>query len=185
MATAELIRAYLDWQSEMGTDEVILPHPLVKKNAGPSPSVAPLQSASSAHSVSALGNRSQGRHRSHGTVHCRAERRSVTVCASLRRTSTRIHRSRRTCSNPWCSPWKARAMRGANPCSFRALPKAHRSVPRKPSIFPPSRTWMPFGPTWKKIPDSCAAKSPARRGGPSSTPSTPPAPPTVRPRPGA
>ncbi|MDB5105803.1 MAG: polymerase [Fibrobacteres bacterium] len=33
MATAELIRAYLDWQSEMGTEDVILPHPLVRKTA--------------------------------------------------------------------------------------------------------------------------------------------------------
>lgn len=37
MAAAELIRSYLDWQSEMGTDEVILPHPLVKKSAAPPP----------------------------------------------------------------------------------------------------------------------------------------------------
>jgi uracil-DNA glycosylase len=37
MATAELIRAYLDWQSEMGSDEVILPAPLMKKNAQPAP----------------------------------------------------------------------------------------------------------------------------------------------------
>jgi uracil-DNA glycosylase family 4 len=40
MATAELIRAYLDWQSEMGADEVILPHPLVKKNAVTPPNAA-------------------------------------------------------------------------------------------------------------------------------------------------
>ncbi|MEO6097262.1 MAG: uracil-DNA glycosylase family protein [Fibrobacteria bacterium] len=33
MATAELIRAYLDWQSEMGSDEVILPLPLARRSA--------------------------------------------------------------------------------------------------------------------------------------------------------
>jgi uracil-DNA glycosylase family 4 len=33
MATAELIRAYLDWQSEMGSDEVVLPQPLAKRAA--------------------------------------------------------------------------------------------------------------------------------------------------------
>ncbi|GEM_PF-1652244 len=32
-ATAELIRAYLEWQSEMGSDEVILSQPPVKKTA--------------------------------------------------------------------------------------------------------------------------------------------------------
>jgi uracil-DNA glycosylase family 4 len=43
MATAELIRAYLEWQSEMGTEEVLLPHPMVKKAAAkPNPSAAPL-----------------------------------------------------------------------------------------------------------------------------------------------
>jgi uracil-DNA glycosylase family 4 len=35
MATLELVRAYLDWQAEMGTEEVLLPHPLVKKIAAP------------------------------------------------------------------------------------------------------------------------------------------------------
>jgi uracil-DNA glycosylase len=39
MATAELFRAYLDWQSEMGSDEVVLPQPLVKRAAAAS--VAP------------------------------------------------------------------------------------------------------------------------------------------------
>lgn len=47
MATAELIRAYLDWQSEMGTDEVILPHPLAKKTPATSPTaLAPAATAS-------------------------------------------------------------------------------------------------------------------------------------------
>jgi uracil-DNA glycosylase family 4 len=38
MATAELIRAYLDWQSEMGSDEVVLPQPLAKRAAAHSTS---------------------------------------------------------------------------------------------------------------------------------------------------
>ncbi|HKP97722.1 MAG TPA: uracil-DNA glycosylase family protein [Fibrobacteria bacterium] len=33
MATAALLKAYLDWQSDMGTEDVILPHPLVRKAA--------------------------------------------------------------------------------------------------------------------------------------------------------
>lgn len=47
MATAELIRAYLDWQSEMGTDEVILPHPLTKRNTVASPASQAIPGASS------------------------------------------------------------------------------------------------------------------------------------------
>jgi uracil-DNA glycosylase family 4 len=49
MATRELLKAYLDWQAEMGTDEVILPHPLLSKSAGPAAVTAslPLDSAPS------------------------------------------------------------------------------------------------------------------------------------------
>ncbi len=40
MATMQLLKAYLDWQSEMGTEEVILPHPLARKQSFTSPGAA-------------------------------------------------------------------------------------------------------------------------------------------------
>ena len=46
MANVAAVRAYLEWQSEMGTEEVILPYPLIRK---PSPSaMAPGRTADSA-----------------------------------------------------------------------------------------------------------------------------------------
>lgn len=42
LATPELLRSYLDWQAEMGTEEVILPTPLARR---PAPALAPAPAA--------------------------------------------------------------------------------------------------------------------------------------------
>ena len=42
LATPELLRAYLDWQAEMGTEEVVLPSPMARR-AAPAPISAPAQ----------------------------------------------------------------------------------------------------------------------------------------------
>ncbi|MEO7423596.1 MAG: uracil-DNA glycosylase [Fibrobacteria bacterium] len=36
MANAQILKSYLEWQSEMGTEEVILPHPLIRKQSAAS-----------------------------------------------------------------------------------------------------------------------------------------------------
>ncbi|MDB5050134.1 MAG: uracil-DNA glycosylase [Fibrobacteres bacterium] len=47
MATTDLLRAYLEWQSDMGTEEVILPHALARRQTPAAAAVSPLSLPSS------------------------------------------------------------------------------------------------------------------------------------------